>query len=100
MTELTQADASLMDLIGRTDDTQVKIPNDIETADDFIAWCRNVEKYPFEPDDIRASLDTIPVDEHGIMKQDLRTASRTFFKGSKREEVLNWISEAFNEKGA
>lgn len=95
-----QTEESLMDLIDRTDDHQVKIPNDIESPEDFVAWCRNANRYPFDEKGILSALDDIDDDDEGCIKEDLKTASRTFFKGHKREEVLTWISEAFSEENA
>lgn len=101
MTTMRENNAdSLMDLLGRTDDDQIHVPKDIESAEDFIAWCRNVDRYPFDEQGIRSALADIAIDDNDCLASDLKTASRTFLKGSKRVDVLVWISEAFDAKSA
>ena len=95
---MTNTEESLMGLIDRSDDAQIQIPNDIESAEDFVAWCRNVDRYPFDAIGIRTALEEIRVDSNGAIEEDLKTASRTFFKGHKRDDILNWMNEAFDVK--
>ena len=96
--EKAVAECSLMDLIGRNDDLEVQIPNDIHSTEDFLAWCQNIDRYPCEPEIILAKLENMSVDGEGKLKEDFETASRTFFKGFKKDNVSKWVSYAFNSK--
>lgn len=88
-----------MDLIGLEEREGIQVPLDIETPEDFSAWANNLDRLPYSPKVIEGNLNKISVDAEGRIESDLKTASRTFFKGHKREDVIKWISEAFSVKG-
>lgn len=92
MTTTSSNDHSLLDVIAQG---HIEIPRDIISAEDFSAWSNNLDLYPFSREGISEALEATPKDSHGVIRENLKTASRTFFKGTPREDVEAWLAHVF-----
>lgn len=86
---------SLLALVDEPLENSIELPSDIENGNDFIAWCRRIETHPHTPKQIEEALEKVGHDENGCLKANLKTASRTFGKGTRVEEVRKWLKAAF-----
>ena len=94
MTEIANPE-SLIAALNEPTENSVQMPNDINTAEDFIAWGRRIGSYPHTREQIQSELDRIGQDDEGRLKEDLQTASRTFLAGPDLVDVIDWLEMAF-----
>lgn len=92
MTINTEKPHSLLNVIAQG---HIEIPKDIISAEDFSAWSNNLDEFPFSREGISEALEATPKTTEGILKENLKTASRTFFKGTPRQDVEAWLADVF-----